>query len=486
MDLYRFEAHAATEKIRNQEIKAEELVQAILDRINEVENFINAYVTINDKPALKRAKEIDKKVAKGEKLGKLAGLPIAVKDIICTKGLRTTCASKILENYIPPYDATVVEKMLAEDAIIIGKTNMDEFAMGSSTEASHYGSTRNPWDTSRVAGGSSGGSVAAVAAGEALLSLGSDTGGSIRCPASFCGIVGVKPTYGLVSRYGLVAYGNTFEQIGPIGRNSYDCSLLLSTIAGHDWRDPTSVEVESFNYSNSFKGELDKLRIGLPKEMLGEGTDEKVSKSILNVANKLESFGFSYSEVSLPSLNYTIPTYFLIAMSEACSNLARYDGVRYGHRIQDEKIDWNIMFARTRKEGFGVEVKRRIMLGTFALSAGYYEKFFLKALKAITLIKQDFERAFKSFDILLSPTMAVLPFKLGEKINDPVALYMCDLDTAPANLAGIPAITFPCALVDNLPVGAQFMAPHYREDLLFTVTHKLESEIRLKPLNFAV
>lgn len=486
MDLYRLTAHAAAEKIRRQEIKAEELVHTVLDRIEKVEDTINAFVTINDADALNRAKEIDSKIARGEKLGKLAGLPIAVKDNICTKGLRTTCSSKILENYIPPYNATVVEKLIAEDAIIIGKANMDEFAMGVSTETSYFKSTRNPWDTSRVAGGSSGGSAAAVAAGEALLSLGSDTGGSIRCPASFCGIVGIKPTYGLVSRYGLVAYCNTFEQIGPIARNTYDCALLLSVIAGHDWRDSTSVETEFSDYTKAFEEEIGKLRIGLPKEMFGEGTDEKILKSILDVASKIENFGMSCSEVSLPSLNYAIPTYYLIAMSEASSNLARYDGIRYGYRIEDEEVNWNSMFAKTRRIGFGAEVKRRIMLGTYALSAGYYDKFFLKSLKAITLIKQDFEKAFKNFDLLLSPTMPVLPFKLGEKISDPVALYMCDIDTAPVNLVGIPAITIPCALQDNLPVGAQLMAPPFREELLFKVAHKLEGELKLKTLNLAV
>ncbi|RLI06054.1 Asp-tRNA(Asn)/Glu-tRNA(Gln) amidotransferase GatCAB subunit A [Candidatus Bathyarchaeota archaeon] len=478
MELYWLTAQEIQEKILNREIKVEEVVQIVLERIRQVEDKINAFVTVCENEALQQARKIDKKIVEKEKLGRLVGIPIAIKDNISTKGIKTTCGSKILENYVPPYNATVVEKILAEDAIIIGKTNMDEFAMGTTTETSYFGPTKNPWDLSRVPGGSSGGSAAALAAGETFLALGSDTGGSIRCPASFCGIVGLKPTYGLVSRYGLIAYANTFEQIGPMARTTYDCALLLNVIAGWDPKDSTSVQIQTSDYVEKLTGDFKKLKIGIPKEMIGEGTEDKVLKSLFNYVSKLEEFNVEWTEISLPTLDYALPAYYLIAMSEASSNLARFDGVRYGYRVQDLDLDWNQVFSKSRREGFGAEVKRRIILGTYALSAGYYDKFFLKSLKAITLIKEDFEKAFKKFDVLVSPTMPILPFKLGEKINNPLALYLCDVDTVPVNLVGIPAITFPCDFQENLPVGVQVMAPPFKEDLLLKISYLSERKLQ--------
>ncbi len=484
MEFYWLSAKEIKEKILSKEVKVEEVVQILLERIKKVENKINAFITICEDEAYQQAKKIDKKIADREKVGKLVGIPVAVKDNISTKNIRTTCGSKILENYFPPYNATVVEKILVEDAIIIGKTNMDEFAMGTTTETSYFGPTKNPWNLACVPGGSSGGSAAALAAGETFLALGSDTGGSIRCPASFCGVVGLKPTYGLVSRYGLVAYANTFEQIGPMARNTYDCALLLSVIAGWDWRDSTSMPVQPKDYTEELTENLEKFKVGIPKEMVGEGADKKIVKAVFDYVSKLEGFGVEWEEFSLPTLNYALPTYYLIAMSEASSNLARFDGVRYGYRVLDENLDWNQMFSKTRREGFGSEVKRRIILGTYALSAGYYDKFFLKSLKSITLIKKEFEEAFKKFDVLIGPTMPVLPFKLGEKIDDPLALYLCDIDTVPANLTGTPSITFPCSFQDGLPIGIQIMAPFFKENLLLKISYASETFLqfnRFKP-----
>ena len=485
MKLYWLPAYEVKQKILSQELKAEEVTQEILERIRMVEDKVNAFITVCEDEALKKAKEVDKKIVKGEKVGVLAGIPIAVKDNISTKNIRTTCGSKILENYIPPFNATVIEKILAEDAVIIGKTNMDEFAMGTTTETSYFGPTKNPWDLTRVPGGSSGGSAAALAAGEAFLALGSDTGGSIRCPACFCGVVGLKPTYGLVSRYGLIAYANTFEQIGPMARTTFDCALLLTVIAGWDWRDSTSVETPQKSYVEVLDGELKGLKVGIPREMVGEGVEEKVVKAVYDYVFRLEEFGVKWEEFSLPILNYALPAYYLIAMSEASSNLARFDGMRYGYRFpSDGNLDWNDVFSKSRRDGFGAEVKRRIILGTYALSAGYYGKFFLKSLKTITLIKKDFEEAFKRFDVLIGPTMPILPFKLKEKIDNPLALYLCDIDTVPANLTGVPAISFPCGFSNGLPIGVQVMAPPFREDLTLKIAYKSEKILgfdRFKP-----
>lgn len=471
---YSLSAREVSEKIRSREMSAEDYVISVFQRIREVDDDLHAFVSLAETSALEKAKEVDKKLKLGEKVGKLAGVTIAVKDNICTNWSRTTCSSKMLENFNPPYNATVVERLLREDAIIVGKTNLDEFAMGSSTENSYFGPTRNPWDKSRVPGGSSGGSAVAVAADEAALALGSDTGGSVRCPASFCSVVGLKPTYGLVSRYGLIAYANSLEQIGPFAGDVYDCALLLSIIAGRDVRDGTSVDLRADDYAKGLVDDVRGLRVGVPREFFGEGVDGNVAKSVWNGIHSLEERGASYEELSLPALKYALATYYLIAMSEASSNLARYDGLRYGYSEKEMADNWNKMFTRNRMIGFGPEVRRRIILGTYALSAGYYDRYYLKALQVRTLIKEEFEKAFKRFDIIIGPTMPILPFKIGEKIDDPLALYMCDVLTVPANLVGCPAISVPCGFVHDLPVGMQVLAPFFREDVLFRVGYAFE------------
>lgn len=473
-------AEKIVEGIRSKQMTAEECVTSIFERIHKVEDKVHAYVTIVEKEALEKAREIDQKALRGKSLGRLAGVPIAVKDTICTKGIRTTCSSHMLKSFIPPYDATVIEKIKMEDAIIIGKTNMDEFAMGSSTETSYFGPTHNPWDLSRVPGGSSGGSGAAVAAGEATLAFGSDTGGSIRCPASYCSTVGIKPTYGLVSRFGLIAYANSLEQIGPMAKNVYDCALFLSVISGHDSKDSTSVRIPTKDYTSFLKNDIEGFKIGVPKQFFGEGTSKAVRKLIWKAIHTLEELGASCEETSLPNLEYALPTYYIIAMSEASSNLARYDGLRYGYRIDRDDGDWSTVYSRNRRIGFGAEVRRRVILGTYALSAGYYNRYYLKAIKIRTLIRQDFDAAFQKFDVVVGPTMPILPFKIGEKIRDPLALYMCDIDTVPVNLAGLPAISIPCGFAEGLPMGMQIMAPPFREDVMLRVAYTFEKNTSYK------
>ncbi|MEM2936229.1 MAG: Asp-tRNA(Asn)/Glu-tRNA(Gln) amidotransferase subunit GatA [Candidatus Bathyarchaeia archaeon] len=475
-NLWELTAQETVEKLRGGEVTAEECILSIFERIKGIEGKVHAFLTlVEEERALERAREIDEKVAKGRPLGRLAGVAVAVKDNICTRGIRTTCASHMLENFIPPYDATVIEKIKKEDAIILGKTNMDEFAMGSSTETSYFGPTHNPWDPSTVPGGSSGGSAAAVAADECVLAFGSDTGGSIRCPASFCSVVGLKPTYGLVSRYGLIAYANSLEQIGPIAKNVYDCALFLSVMAGHDPRDATSVEAPSQDYTSFLKNNIQGLKVGVPREFFGEGTSQDVEKCLLGAIHKLEELGASCQETSLPTLEHALPAYYVIAMSEASSNLARYDGLRYGYQTEDATdSDWSTVYSRDRRMGFGAEVRRRIILGTYALSAGYYNRYYLKALRIRTLIRRDFEASFKKFDVLVGPTMPTPPFKIGEKIQDPLSLYMCDILTVPANLAGLPAISIPCGFCGALPIGMQITAPPFREDLILRVGYTFE------------
>jgi len=467
-------AYEIVKKIREHELKAEDYISYLYERIKRIEKEIHAYITLTEDLALKKAREIDKKIERGEKTGRLCGAGIAIKDNICTKKIRTTCASRMLENFIPPYNATVVNRIEEEDGIIIGKTNMDEFAMGSSTEHSYFGPTHNPWDLKRVPGGSSGGSAAAIASSMATLALGSDTGGSIRCPASFCSVVGLKPTYGLVSRFGLIAYANSLEQIGPITKDVRDCALLLSCIAGHDTLDSTSVNKIREDYTNYLIDDVKGIKLGVIKEFFGEGTQDSVEKGVFDAITKLEELGADHQEISLKSLNYALPSYYIIAMSEASSNLARYDGLRYGYRIPDKSYDWSTVYRKDRRFGFGFEVKRRIILGTFALSAGYYDEYYLKAQKIRTLIKRDFEMAFKRFDVLIGPTMPILPFRIGEKVEDPLEMYMCDIDVVPANLAGIPSISIPCGFSMGLPIGLQIMAPPFREDLLLRVAFSFQ------------
>ncbi|MFZ3169038.1 MAG: Asp-tRNA(Asn)/Glu-tRNA(Gln) amidotransferase subunit GatA [Candidatus Methanoperedens sp.] len=444
---------------------SEEIVTEYLERIEK--SKLNAFITVAKESALLRAKEID---SQGHD-GPLAGIPIAIKDNISTKGIATTCASKILTGYIPPYDAHVIEKLKEAGAIIIGKANMDEFAMGSSTETSFYGPTLNPWDTTRVPGGSSGGSAAAVAGGEAALSLGSDTGGSVRCPASFCGVVGLKPTYGVISRYGLISYANSLEQIGPFATSVRDVATLFDVISGHDPRDSTSVDRET-NYSSALINDVKGLKIGVPEEYFGEGIDKNVEKSVRGAINTLEGLGATSCEVKMPHTKYALSAYYVIAMSEASSNLARFDGMRYGLRTEDS--DWHTTFSQVRAAGFGDEVKRRILLGTYALSAGYHDKYYLKALKIRTLIKQDFERAFRDVDVLIAPTMPYPAFKLGEKIDDPISLYLADVDTVPINLAGVPSISLPCGFSGRLPIGMQVIGKHFDEAAILRTAFAFE------------
>lgn len=444
---------------------SEEIVTEYLERIEK--SKLNAFITVAKESALLRAKQID---SQGHD-GPLAGIPIAIKDNISTKGIATTCASKILTGYIPPYDAHVIEKLKEAGAIIIGKTNMDEFAMGSSTETSFYGPTLNPWDTTRVPGGSSGGSAAAVAGGEAPLSLGSDTGGSVRCPASFCGVVGLKPTYGVISRYGLISYANSLEQIGPFATSVRDVATLFDVISGHDPRDSTSIDRET-NYSSALINDVKGLKIGVPEEYFAEGTDKSVEKSVRDAINTLEELGATSVEVKMPHTKYALSAYYVIAMSEASSNLARFDGMRYGLRTEDS--DWHTTFSQVRAAGFGDEVKRRILLGTYALSAGYHDKYYLKALKIRTLIKQDFERAFRDADVLIAPTMPYPAFKLGEKIDDPISLYLADVDTVPINLAGVPSISLPCGFSGRLPIGMQVIGKHFDEAAILRTAFAFE------------
>jgi len=460
------------EGIKSGTISCEELILKIYERIERSE--LNAFITLNKENAVEQAIEVDKKRNEEEYVRKkLLGVPIAIKDSISTKGLQTTCASKILSGYIPPYDATVIEALKREGAIIIGKTNMDEFCMGTSTETSYYGPTRNPHDLSRVPGGSSGGSAAAISAGETVLALGSDTGGSIRCPASFCGVVGLKPTYGLVSRYGLIAYANSLEQIGPMASNVTDTALLLEVIAAKDERDSTQVKIKNnaatnycasslLNGNEDADKEVRGMKIGVPKEFI-EGVSPEVEKSVWNAVHKFEDSGAEYELVSMRNLKYALAAYYIIAMSEASSNLARFDGLRYGLRSGKDE-DWHTTFSRIRGEGFGDEVKRRIILGTYALSAGYYGRYYLKALKVRTLIKNEFEAALKKHDILAMPTMPFVAFKLGERIKDPLSLYLADVNTVPVNLAGVPSISIPCGVSYGLPIGLQLVSGHFEED----------------------
>jgi aspartyl-tRNA(Asn)/glutamyl-tRNA(Gln) amidotransferase subunit A len=471
---YELTATEAARKIKGQELTSEEYLLSIFERINETEDKVHAFITLMKDRAVEKAKETDRRIRRRGRTGLLAGVPVAVKDNMCTRGVRTTCSSRMLRDYVPPYDATVIGKLSNEGAIIIGKTNMDEYAMGTTTETSFYGTTRNPWNFEKVPGGSSGGSAAAVTAEEAPLALGSDTGGSIRCPASYCSDVGLKPTYGLVSRYGLISYANSLEQIGPLARNVRDCALLLSVISGHDNRDSTSVDLPSKDYTSHLKEDVKGLRIGVPKEFFGEGVEENVKEAVWKAIGKLESLGCTYDEVSLPSMSYALAAYYIVAMSEASSNLARYDGLRYGFREERDEGDWATVYAKDRKEGFGTEVRRRIILGTYALSAGYYDQYYLKALRVRTILRRDLEKAFRSFNVLIGPTMPLLPFNIGEKIGDPLTLYMCDILTVPANLTGCPAMSVPCGFEDGLPIGLQIIGKPFDEETILRVAYTYE------------
>ncbi|MBD2387222.1 Asp-tRNA(Asn)/Glu-tRNA(Gln) amidotransferase subunit GatA [Cylindrospermum sp. FACHB-282] len=465
------------EQLIKKERSAVEITQEALDRIQVLEPKLHSFLSVTAQHALDQARAVDAKIAAGEEIGLLAGIPIGIKDNLCTKGIRTTCGSRILENFVPPYESTVTQKLADAGAVMVGKTNLDEFAMGSSTENSAYQVTANPWDLSRVPGGSSGGSAAAVAADECVVSLGSDTGGSIRQPASFCGVVGMKPTYGLVSRYGLVAYASSLDQIGPFARTVEDATILLKAIAGHDPKDSTSLKVQVPDYSASLKPDLKarkKLRIGVIKETFGEGLDSEVEKAVTAAIDVLQSLGAEIHIVSCPRFRYGVPSYYIIAPSEASANLARYDGVKYGLRSPDAD-NLLSMYTRTRAAGFGTEVKRRIMIGTYALSAGYYDAYYLKAQKVRTLIKEDFEKAFEIVDVLVCPTSPTTAFQAGEKTTDPLSMYLTDLMTIPVNLAGLPGLSLPCGFDHKgLPIGLQLIGKVLREDQLFQVAYAYE------------
>ncbi|WP_342596680.1 Asp-tRNA(Asn)/Glu-tRNA(Gln) amidotransferase subunit GatA [Cyanobacterium aponinum UTEX 3222] len=457
------------QQIKNKERSAVEITQEYLQRIGELEPKLKSFLCVTSDLALETAKQVDEKVASGEEIGVLAGIPIAIKDNMSTKGIPTTCASRILENFIPSYESTVTQKLRDQGAVIVGKTNLDEFAMGSSTENSGYQVTANPWNIERVPGGSSGGSAAAVSADECVVSLGSDTGGSIRQPASFCGVVGLKPTYGLVSRFGLVAYASSLDQIGPFAHTVEDTAILLGAIAGYDNKDSTSLNVEIPDYTQSFATDLKGLKVGVIKETYSDGLDNIVAEKVNQAIKELEKLGAQVKEISCPRFRYGLPIYYIIAPSEASANLARYDAVKYG--IRDESADNLLeMYTKTRAKGFGAEVKRRIMLGTYALSAGYYDAYYLKAQKVRTLIKQDFDNAFHDVDVLISPTSPTTAFKAGEKTDDPLSMYLSDLMTIPVNLAGLPGMSLPCGFDENnLPIGMQLIGNVLREDVLFKV-----------------
>ena len=453
-----------------------EITQDALDRIQALEPKIHSFLHITADYALEQARQVDAKIAAGEEIGMLAGIPIGIKDNLCTQGLPTTCASRILENFVPPYESTVTQKLKDAGAVMVGKTNLDEFAMGSSCETSGYQQTANPWDLSRVPGGSSGGSATAVAASECVVAIGSDTGGSIRLPASFCGIVGMKPTYGLVSRYGLVAYASSLDQIGPFGRSVEDAAILLNAIAGYDPNDSTSLKLEIPDYTKSLQPDLKSkgLKIGIIKETFGEGLDPVIAQTVQQAIDQLKSLGAEVQEISCPRFRYGLPAYYIIAPSEASANLARYDGVKYGFRTPEAE---NLleMYKKTRAAGFGAEVKRRIMLGTYALSAGYYDAYYLKAQKVRTLIKQDFEQAFEKVDVLVCPTAPTPPFKAGEKISDPLTMYLSDLMTIPVNLSGLPGMSIPCGFDDQgLPIGMQLIGKVLGEEQVFQVAYAYE------------
>ncbi len=472
MALYQETVHELHEKLAKKEISSVELTNAVYDRIDEVEDKVKAYITLGKEDALKKAAEVDRKIAAGEAIRPLTGVPGAIKDNISLKGMRLTCASKILENFQPVYDAHVIENLRKEDTIFLGKTNMDEFAMGSTTETSYFQSTANPWDLSRVPGGSSGGSAAAIASGEAIWSLGSDTGGSIRQPASFNGCVGIKPTYGRVSRYGCIAFASSLDQIGPITRDVTDAAIVLNTICGVDAHDSTSANVPVPDFTQALKQDVKDLTIGLPKEFFGKGTDPKVAEQIRLTAKKFEELGAHVVEVSLPHTEYAVITYYIIAPAEASANLGRFDGVRYGYRNRQAQSAPEMM-AATRTEGFGEEVRRRIMLGTYVLSSGYYDAYYNKAMQIRTLIRNDYKEAFKTCDVLLTPTSPVVAYQLDAKM-DPLTIYMLDVTTIPVNMAGLPGISIPCGFVDNMPVGAQLIGKPLGEETLLRAAYTFE------------
>ena len=476
MELYTLDIKGLHELIKNGEVSCYEVCRAVAERIQAVEDKIGAYNTLLLEHALEHARQIDQQISQGGEVGYLTGIPMAIKDNMCTRGVPTTCSSRILANFVPPYDATVIERLKAEGMVLLGKTNLDEFAMGSSTENSAFKLTHNPWSLEHIPGGSSGGSASAVAADEAVAALGSDTGGSIRQPAACCGVVGLKPTYGRVSRYGLVAFASSLDQIGTITKTVHDAAVLLRVISGKDACDSTSVDQPVPDYRAELEKPLGKPKVGIPREYFAEGLHPEVKERLQDALSTMEKLGAEVVEVSLPHTEYAIGTYYLVATAEASSNLARYDGVRYGYRAQ-QYASLKEMYVNSRSQGFGAEVKRRIMLGTYALSAGYYDAYYLKALKVRTLLKRDFDAAFKEVELICTPTMPTPPFRLGEKIDDPLEMYLSDIYTVTVNLAGLPALSLPCGFTgSHLPIGLQIIAPPFEEGRIFRLAHAYEQE----------
>jgi aspartyl-tRNA(Asn)/glutamyl-tRNA(Gln) amidotransferase subunit A len=485
MELHSLTIHQLHDLLAKKEVTSREVTKALYRRIRKVDGKVKAYLLLTEEEAFRQADRVDRKLAQGERIGDLTGIPIGLKDILCTKGIRTTCASKILENYIPFYDGTVIQKLKEREAVFLGKLNMDEFAMGSSTENSGFQVTHNPWDLKRIPGGSSGGSAAAVAADECIAALGTDTGGSIRQPAACCGVVGLKPTYGRVSRYGLVAFASSLDQIGPITKDVEDCAILMNAISGYDPRDSTSVNVEVPDYKQSLERDIKGVRIGIPVEYFIEGMDPEVEKAIQEAIDFFKKWGAEVQKISLPHTEYSVAVYYIIATAEASSNLARYDGVKYGLRSKGYR-DLMEMYTQSRAKGFGEEVKRRIILGTYVLSAGYYEAYYRKASQVRTLMRKDFEEAFQRVDVILAPTAPTPAFRIGEKTEDPLQMYLSDIHTIPVNLAGIPAISIPCGFShEGLPIGLQIMGKHFDEGMLLRVAYTFEqnTDFHLKKPN---
>lgn len=485
MSLMKLTATGLGKKIQNKEVSVTEAVNAALDAIEKKEEKINSFVTIDREGALKRAKEVQQLIDRGELKNNLAGVPVAIKDNMCTEGMLTTCSSKILSNFVPMYTAEAVLNLEKAGAVIVGKTNMDEFAMGSTTETSYYGATKNPWNTAHVTGGSSGGSCAAVAAEECIYALGSDTGGSIRQPSSFCGVTGMKPTYGTVSRYGLIAYGSSLDQIGPVAKDVTDCAAILAVIASHDPKDSTSVKRDDYNFTSALVDDVKGIKIGIPKDYFGAGLDGEVKEAVLNAAKELEKKGAILEEFDLSLVDYAIPAYYIIACAEASSNLARFDGVKYGYRTSEYNGLHN-MYKKSRSEGFGQEVKRRIMLGSFVLSSGYYDAYYIKALKTKALIKKAFDAAFAKYDVILGPVAPTTAPEIGKSLSDPLKMYLGDIYTISANLAGLPGISLPCGTDSKgLPIGMQLLGDCFKEKNIIRAAYAFEQtrEYRHSPLS---
>ena len=478
MNITELTVHELMEKLEKKELTSYEITKAYTDRIAEKEKDVQAFVTTLEEDALEKAKEMDKKIENGEIKSKLAGIPIGIKDNICTKGVRTTCSSRMLENFISPYDATVMEKINEEKLINLGKLNMDEFAMGGSTEHSYFHVTRNPWNLNKVPGGSSGGSAAAVAAGMVPWALGTDTGGSIREPASFCGVVGLKPTYGLVSRYGVVAFASSLDQVGPITKDVRDCAMLLNIISGHDNMDTTSVDKPKVDYTKALKNDVKGLKIAVPKEFFGEGINAEVKEKLEEAINTYKELGAEVSEVSLDIAEYALASYYIIACAEASSNLGRFDGVRYGHRAKEYKTIKEL-YRNSRTEGFGPEVKRRIILGTYVLSSGYYDAYYKKAQQVRTLVMNEFKKVFDNYDVILTPTAPTVAFDINSKINDPLSMYLADICTVSVNIAGLPGISIPCGVdSEGMPIGMQLIGDRFAEETLLNTAYTFEQKVK--------